>query len=70
MKALGIEQVDKGAIERLCRELLAANPASSRMCSPVRQQAVGALIGQARKQNPNVNPAQVREICLALILDS
>ena len=29
--------------------------------------AAGALIGQAKKKNPNVNPGRVREICLELI---
>ena len=28
---------------------------------------LGALIGQAKKENPNVNPNRVREICLELI---
>jgi aspartyl-tRNA(Asn)/glutamyl-tRNA(Gln) amidotransferase subunit B len=30
-------------------------------------QAAGAFVGQAKKKNPNVNPARVREICLELI---
>ena len=25
------------------------------------------LIGQAKKKNPNVNPARIKEICLTLI---
>jgi aspartyl-tRNA(Asn)/glutamyl-tRNA(Gln) amidotransferase subunit B len=28
---------------------------------------VGALIGQAKKRNPNVDPGRVKEICLGLI---
>jgi len=32
-----------------------------------KMQAVGAIIGQAKKQNPNVNPGQVRQLCLELI---
>ena len=31
------------------------------------EKAVGALIGQAKKENPNVNPGQVRQICLDII---
>ena len=31
------------------------------------EQAAAGLIGQARKKNPNVNPAKVRETCLELI---
>jgi hypothetical protein len=29
--------------------------------------AVGALIGQAKKKNPNVNPAQIKSICIELV---
>jgi aspartyl-tRNA(Asn)/glutamyl-tRNA(Gln) amidotransferase subunit B len=29
--------------------------------------AVGSLIGKAKKVNPNVNPNEVRQICLKLI---
>ena len=32
--------------------------------------ASGALIGQARKRNPNANPGRVREILLELIEQS
>jgi aspartyl-tRNA(Asn)/glutamyl-tRNA(Gln) amidotransferase subunit B len=66
-KALGIEAVDDQAIVQLCQSLLHANP---RIVDDVRagkRQAVGALIGQAKKQNPNVNPALVKETCLRLI---
>jgi len=28
---------------------------------------VGALLGQAKKRNPNANPNEVRRICLELI---
>ncbi len=67
MKALGIEEVDDREMIALCERLLAANP---RVVADVRtgkQQAIGALIGQARQSNPNVDPAQVRRICLELI---
>ncbi len=64
MKALGIEKVDNEAIEQLCRELLAANPSIVEDVRSGKKQAIGALIGQARKKNPNANPGQVREICL------
>jgi aspartyl-tRNA(Asn)/glutamyl-tRNA(Gln) amidotransferase subunit B len=29
--------------------------------------AAGSLIGQAKQKNPNVNPGEVRRICLELI---
>jgi aspartyl-tRNA(Asn)/glutamyl-tRNA(Gln) amidotransferase subunit B len=67
MRDLGIQQVDDSALEDLCRELVAANP---QVVTQVRQgklKAAAALIGQAKKKNPNVDPSRVREICLALI---
>jgi aspartyl-tRNA(Asn)/glutamyl-tRNA(Gln) amidotransferase subunit B len=66
-QALGIESVDDQAMVDLCRSLLQANPRIVADVQSGKQQAVGALIGQAKKQNPNVNPAQVRQICLQLI---
>jgi aspartyl-tRNA(Asn)/glutamyl-tRNA(Gln) amidotransferase subunit B len=67
MKAMGIEQVDGSALSDLCQQLLEANPQIVADVQGGKMQAVGALIGQAKKQNPNVNPGQVREICLELI---
>jgi aspartyl-tRNA(Asn)/glutamyl-tRNA(Gln) amidotransferase subunit B len=67
MQSLGIEQVDESAVVALCRELLAANP---KIVADVRggnTKAIGALIGQAKKKNPNVDPNRVRETCLQLI---
>ncbi len=65
--ALGITQVDDSELEQLCRELVAANPKTVADVKAGRTKAVGALIGQAKKRNPNVDPARVREICLELI---
>jgi aspartyl-tRNA(Asn)/glutamyl-tRNA(Gln) amidotransferase subunit B len=70
MQALGIEQVDRDAMVRLCQELLDANPGIVADVRGGKQQAVGALIGQARKKNPNANPGQVRQLCLKMILDT
>lgn len=64
---LGIESVDESAIEDLCRALLAANPQVITDVREGKQQAVGALIGQARKKNPNANPQTVRQTLLDLI---
>jgi len=64
---LGIEQVDQSALVDLCRALLAANP---RIVADIRAgkvKAAGALIGQARRKNPNVNPGEFRALCLRLI---
>jgi aspartyl-tRNA(Asn)/glutamyl-tRNA(Gln) amidotransferase subunit B len=67
MDGLGIAEVGRGEIEQLCRELLKANPQVVEQVRGGKEKAVGALIGQAKQRNPNVNPAQVREICLELI---
>ena len=67
MKKLGIEKVDDSAIDDLANELLAANQHIVADVKAGKQQAVGALIGQAKKKNPNVNPGKFRETCLRLI---
>jgi aspartyl-tRNA(Asn)/glutamyl-tRNA(Gln) amidotransferase subunit B len=66
-RALGIEQVSADALVALCRELLAANPKIVEDVKNGKQQALGALIGQARKRNPNADPTQVRTLCAELI---
>ena len=67
IKSLGIESVDNSEIEDLCRELLAANPAVVQDYKDGKKQAVGSLIGQAKKKNPNANPQVVRQTLVQLI---
>ncbi|HEY5315447.1 MAG TPA: Asp-tRNA(Asn)/Glu-tRNA(Gln) amidotransferase GatCAB subunit B, partial [Pirellulales bacterium] len=67
MQSLGIEQVDESALVDLCRDLVAANPKLVADVKSGKLQAAGAFVGQAKKKNPNVNPARVREICIELI---
>ncbi len=67
MRALGIEKVDQSALVDLCRQLLEANPQIVADVQGGKAKAVGSLIGQAKRQNPNANPGKVREICLQLI---
>jgi aspartyl-tRNA(Asn)/glutamyl-tRNA(Gln) amidotransferase subunit B len=67
MKAMGIEEVDQSELEALCRELLDANPKIVQDVKEGRIKAAASLIGQAKKKNPNVNPGQVRDLCLQLI---
>ena len=69
MKKLGIEKIDDSAIDDLANELLAANQHIVADVKAGKQQAVGALIGQAKKKNPNVNPGKFRETCLRLIAE-
>ena len=67
MQELGIEKVGDEQLVSLCRELLEQNPKVVQDVKSGKKQAIGALIGQARKRNPNANPGRVREICLELM---
>ena len=67
MKAQGIEKVDESELVELCKELIATNPKIVADIRLGKQQAAGNLIGQAKKKNPNVNPARLREIVLDLV---
>lgn len=67
MKAAGVEEVDESAVVDLCRKLLAANPKIVAEVKEGKLKGVGALIGQAKKENPNVNANRVRELCLQMI---
>jgi aspartyl-tRNA(Asn)/glutamyl-tRNA(Gln) amidotransferase subunit B len=64
MKAKGITQVDESELIALCRELLAANPRVAEDFRAGKMQAIGSLVGQAKKKNPNVNPARFRELVI------
>jgi len=67
MNAMGIERVDEDELVTLCQTLLAQNPKAVEDLKAGKMKAVGALIGQAKKQNPNVTPSRVREICIELV---
>jgi aspartyl-tRNA(Asn)/glutamyl-tRNA(Gln) amidotransferase subunit B len=67
MKRLGIERVDEEETTALCRELLEQNPQVVADLKAGKTKAVGALIGQAKKRNPNVNPGQLKELFLQLV---
>lgn len=67
IKTLGIESVDDSEMESLVRSLLEENPKIVEDVQGGNQKAVGALIGQAKKKNPNAMPQKVREIALRLI---
>jgi aspartyl-tRNA(Asn)/glutamyl-tRNA(Gln) amidotransferase subunit B len=67
MSDLGIAAVDESATIELCRELLAANPKVVADVKGGNDKALGSLVGQAKKKNPNANPNDVRRICLEII---
>ena len=66
---VGIKQVDESELIALCEKLLVANPKTIADVRGGKTQAISALIGQAKKLNPNIDPARVREISLKLIQD-
>jgi len=66
---MGIVAVDDSELRDLCRRLLDANPKIVAECRAGNLKGLGALVGQAKKQNPNVNPARVRELCEQLIAE-
>jgi aspartyl-tRNA(Asn)/glutamyl-tRNA(Gln) amidotransferase subunit B len=63
---LKIERVDDSALVALVEELLAANPKTIADIKAGKLQAAGALIGQAKKKNPNVDPNRVRDLAIEL----
>ena len=67
MQAMGIVEVDQSDLESLCRELLEANPRVIADIKEGKLKAIGALIGQAKKKNPNVNANRFREMCLEVV---
>ncbi len=64
---LGIKEVDAASLESLCRELLDENPAVVADYLGGNTKSVGALIGAAKKREPNINPGQIREMLIAAI---
>jgi len=64
---MGIAAVGDDELITLCRELVEANPKIVADVQGGKEQAAGGLIGQAKRKNPNVNPAKVRETCLEII---
>lgn len=56
---LGIAQVSQDELEILCLQLIDDNPNIVQEIRDGNIKSIGALIGQARKLNPNVNPAMV-----------
>src|SRR5690606_584287 len=65
--ALCMEQVSSDDMEKICKELLDANPDVVAKVREGNVKALGALVGQAKKRNPNADPRQVQEICMRII---
>jgi aspartyl-tRNA(Asn)/glutamyl-tRNA(Gln) amidotransferase subunit B len=67
IRTAGIAEVDDAEVVALCQKLLADNPKIVEEVKAGKPKGLGALIGQAKKANPNVNPNRVREICGKMI---
>jgi aspartyl-tRNA(Asn)/glutamyl-tRNA(Gln) amidotransferase subunit B len=67
MADMGIERVDTSELETLCQELLEQNPHIVADVKAGKEKAVSAIVGQAKKRNRNVDPGEVRTVCLKLI---
>jgi len=65
--ALGITKVDQSELEELCRQLIEENPKAVADIKAGKMKAAGAFIGAAKKKNPNVDPVQVKDLCLQII---
>jgi len=67
IEKLGIRQVDSSELDALCQQLLDANPKVVAQVQEGKHKAIGALIGQARKINPNVNPGTLQANLLKML---
>ena len=66
MVELKIERIDESALIALVESLLAANPKTVADIRAGKLQAAGALLGQAKRQKPNVDPNRIRELAIEL----
>ncbi|HUS39831.1 MAG TPA: Asp-tRNA(Asn)/Glu-tRNA(Gln) amidotransferase subunit GatB [Pirellulales bacterium] len=67
IEQLGIQEVDPSELTAICGELIDSNEKIVEDIRAGKMQAIGALIGQAKKKNANLDPGQVREALLKLI---
>jgi aspartyl-tRNA(Asn)/glutamyl-tRNA(Gln) amidotransferase subunit B len=67
IREVGIEEVDDSDLVELCHKLVDANPKVAAEVREGKLKGIGALIGQAKKQNANANANRVRELCLEII---
>ncbi len=69
MAELGIEQVDDQELKALCRALFDENPEVVADARAGNAKALGRLVGEAKKKNPNIDPKLFRELCERLIAE-
>ena len=61
IKCLGIETIGADEITAIAAQLISDHPDVAQQIRDGNTKAVGALIGRARKLNPNVNPGMVKD---------
>lgn len=66
-KQLGIEPIDQNELAEICKTLIAENAPIIEQYKSGNVKAIGALIGQAKQLNPNINPGLVRQKLVELI---
>ena len=67
IESLGIKSVDDGELLELCKQLLAENQKAVNEYRGGNAKALGSLIGQAKKKNPNADPRKVQDLCKQMI---
>lgn len=67
VEKLGIKAVDSSELDSLCEQLIAENPGVIDQIREGKLKAIGALIGKARKANPNIDPNQLKDTLLKKI---
>lgn len=67
IKRLGIKPVDNRELVTLCEKLIAENQEVIEQIQSGNAKAIGMLIGQARKLNPNANPGLIKEMLSEMI---
>jgi aspartyl-tRNA(Asn)/glutamyl-tRNA(Gln) amidotransferase subunit B len=70
MKLLAVTHISDDELTRICQQVIELNPKSVEDIRSGKHQAIGSLIGQAKKINPNVDPSQVKDRCMVLIYSS
>lgn len=64
IEKLGFKAVGDDEVDAICAQLIAENPSVCQQIQAGNIKAIGALIGKARKLNPNVNPGQIKDTIL------
>jgi aspartyl-tRNA(Asn)/glutamyl-tRNA(Gln) amidotransferase subunit B len=67
VRNLGIRALSQSELESLCQALIADNAAAVSEIRAGNTKAIGALIGQAKKRNANVDPSLLKQLLIEMI---